>query len=171
LMIETPYDLTQDGEIDIAFNEHSMSGGFWGVYDIIISNQDSLPEKLVPSGSNIKEKPEKRKKYRDDISSGNRPEVENKVKDKKKLKDRDASAKKSVSKKQEDIKTEEKIPADFQGKDTEAPREALKITSPRDTTDVKKPDDPGLPDKKLKQPEVKNMSPEPTVIDVKGKDN
>lgn len=168
LMMEIPYDLTQDGAIDIVFNEHSMSGGFWGVYDIIISNRESLPEKLVPAEENIKDKTGKQKKRADEIKTGKKPEAENKAKDRKRLKDKDSSARKPLSKKPADTETEVKTPGNAQGKDKDAQAEAQKVIPPKDTVDIKKPDDPGLTDKK--QPEIKSIPQEPAVTDVKAKD-
>lgn len=54
-MLELPYDLTIDGSVEIIFKEYSYSGGFWGIWDIIVSDSYQLPDKnsLPPEKKDI----------------------------------------------------------------------------------------------------------------------
>ncbi|MDY6932639.1 MAG: hypothetical protein SVZ03_00275 [Spirochaetota bacterium] len=73
-MIEIPFELTTDGKIDLLFKEQSTSGGFFGVWDIILSDRIKPLREII----NFKFVEEKGIKVRDRIIE-NRPEP---VKDK-----------------------------------------------------------------------------------------
>ncbi len=40
--LEIPYDLSIDGNVEIIFVEHSPMGGFWGVWDLVVSDSNEL---------------------------------------------------------------------------------------------------------------------------------
>lgn len=43
-ILEIPYNCTVDGKIVIYFKENTSVEGFWGIWDIILSNSHSLPD-------------------------------------------------------------------------------------------------------------------------------
>ena len=45
-IMKIPYDLTVDGQVSIIFREYSPAGGFWGIWDIILSHHEKLPERI-----------------------------------------------------------------------------------------------------------------------------
>ncbi len=50
--LELPYDLTLDGNIVLEFREYSHSGGFWGVWDVVVTDGPDLPASIeVPAVS------------------------------------------------------------------------------------------------------------------------
>jgi hypothetical protein len=40
--LEIPYDLSIDGNVEIIFIEHSSMGGFWGIWDLVVSDSNEL---------------------------------------------------------------------------------------------------------------------------------
>jgi len=58
--IDIPYTYSQDGSFDIIFREYSAERGVWGIWDVIISDGDEIPERRLvedPGGNmGIKEK-------------------------------------------------------------------------------------------------------------------
>lgn len=45
--LEIPYELSADGNVEIVFKEHSPMGGFWGIWDLVISDSDELLHGLL----------------------------------------------------------------------------------------------------------------------------
>lgn len=45
--LEIPYELSADGDVEIVFKEHSPMGGFWGIWDVVISDSDELSHGLL----------------------------------------------------------------------------------------------------------------------------
>ena len=45
--IEIPYELVQDGSVEIYFRERSANPGVWGVWDCVLSDRVSLPDTLA----------------------------------------------------------------------------------------------------------------------------
>lgn len=54
-LIEIPYSLTQTGELELFFREHSPTGGYFGVWSIVLTDQPGIPKEIVVSTE--KEKP------------------------------------------------------------------------------------------------------------------
>ena len=48
LGIEVPYDLSQDGRIEVLFKEYSLNAGYWGIWDIIVTETPGMPERSRP---------------------------------------------------------------------------------------------------------------------------
>ncbi len=44
--LEIPWHLTMDGSVDICFREFSAEGGFWGVWDMVVTDALALPGRL-----------------------------------------------------------------------------------------------------------------------------
>jgi hypothetical protein len=45
--LEIPYDLSIDGNVEIIFIEHSSMGGFWGIWDLVVSDSNELTGLLL----------------------------------------------------------------------------------------------------------------------------
>lgn len=45
-VLNLPYEITYDGAVDLKFREYSDTGGFWGVWDVVVSDQYDLPDTL-----------------------------------------------------------------------------------------------------------------------------
>jgi hypothetical protein len=50
-VLSIPYEVTHDGAVELKFREYSDTGGFWGVWDVVVSDQYELPETLSGSGA------------------------------------------------------------------------------------------------------------------------
>ncbi len=46
LGVEVPFDLSQDGRIEVLFKEYSLSAGYWGIWDIIVTETPAMPERV-----------------------------------------------------------------------------------------------------------------------------
>lgn len=55
LGIEVPYDLSQDGRIEVLFKEYSLNAGYWGIWDIIVTETPGMPER-VEAAAPVEEK-------------------------------------------------------------------------------------------------------------------
>ncbi len=44
--LDLPYHLTMKGGLELSFREYSDQGGFWGIWDLVISDAYSLPESI-----------------------------------------------------------------------------------------------------------------------------
>ncbi|HPQ52006.1 MAG TPA: hypothetical protein PK253_02065 [Spirochaetota bacterium] len=45
-VLNLPYEITYDGAVELKFREYSDTGGFWGVWDVVVSDQYDLPDTL-----------------------------------------------------------------------------------------------------------------------------
>lgn len=45
--IDIPYDCSIDGSVTIRFQEYSPSGGFWGIWDIVVSESVEMPKVIT----------------------------------------------------------------------------------------------------------------------------
>lgn len=45
--LDLPYHITMDGKVEILFREYSSEGGFWGVWDLIVSDALALPDRFA----------------------------------------------------------------------------------------------------------------------------
>lgn len=66
--LEIPYELSTDGNVEIIFREHSPMGGFWGIWDLIISDSDELSHDLILGAE--RDKTDKGIKIKDRIVEG-----------------------------------------------------------------------------------------------------
>ena len=55
-IIEIPRDCTIDGAIEILLRDYSPRGGFWGVWDVVVTQSYKLPEKAVKGTKSLESK-------------------------------------------------------------------------------------------------------------------
>jgi len=57
IIIEIGREYIVNKTLNVEFKEYSSAGGFFGVWDVILSKEDILPENIAESKSQTKEKP------------------------------------------------------------------------------------------------------------------
>ncbi|RPI92799.1 MAG: hypothetical protein EHM32_08735 [Spirochaetales bacterium] len=65
VVVEIPYQLAMDGKVEVLFRDHSRTGGFFGVWDAVLTDQYALPasfdepkrERAVPKSMQVKDAP------------------------------------------------------------------------------------------------------------------
>ena len=46
-LIEVPYSMTQGGELELFFREYSSTGGYFGVWSIVLADRPDIPSKIL----------------------------------------------------------------------------------------------------------------------------
>ncbi len=148
VVLEIPYQLAMDGKVEVLFRDHSRTGGFFGVWDAVLTDQYALPasfdepkrERAVPKSMQLKDAPlEARpvvKKRPAKIERGPKKEAPAREK---------SAGKKGAAEKPADKKTGETIPPPDVKKPEEEIRKLPVAPELGETPTVKDPSAPSGP--------------------------
>jgi hypothetical protein len=138
--LDLPYHLTMKGGVELLFKEYSDQGGFWGIWDLVISDAHTLPEGIddkkartsgmVEGGRIVEPFPAEREK----IQKGNiEPEKKSELK-------------KSEAPKKDSVKEKKEAPAPERKKTPAKKTDKEQKTEPKITVDPALPREPRIDD-------------------------